>query len=97
MPRLENERCPEGGPGLQVTGAGPQGQRALTVPFRHYRAATCCALPRAVPRDYPVPAGHGGRGRVRTPNLKQDSDSPCSPHSHCPVPVPSSSPQPRHR
>lgn len=28
MPRLENERCPEGGPGLQVTGEGPRGQRA---------------------------------------------------------------------
>lgn len=63
MTPLENERCPDGGPGLQVTGAGPQGQRAPAVPFPHYSAATCCALSRAVPWDYRAPAGHeGGEG-----------------------------------
>lgn len=35
VPRLENERCREGGPELQVTGAGPRGQRTLR----------CCPFP----------------------------------------------------
>lgn len=76
-------------------GGGASGSRC-PFPALPRGAVTCCALPRAVPRDYRAPVGHGGWGRVRTPNLKHDSDCPRSPHSHCPVPVPSSSPQPRH-
>lgn len=93
--RLENDRCPEGGLELQVTGAGPRGQRAL-------RRCPFPALPRADllrPRagcalgDSCAPSGRGGQGEARTPNAGRHPDALRSSHSHRPVPDPSSGAQ----
>lgn len=69
--RLENDRCPEGGLELQVTGAGPRGKRAQRrCPFPALpradllRPRVGCALGTAV-----LPQGAAGRERRGPPTL----------------------------
>lgn len=65
MPRLEDERCPEGGPGLQVTGADSASRRC---PFPALprgdllRPPAGCALGLTG-----LPRGHGGAGKGADP------------------------------
>jgi hypothetical protein len=80
VPRLENELCPEGGRGLQVTGAGPRGAAgSASVSLPGTTARRPAAPSRGLRLGAPgLPRGRtGGEGcGPPAPNVRQDSDSP---------------------